>query len=60
MHFSRGSSQPRNQTQVSHVAGRFFTVWAIRETFTHMQRDMYKDAACLLQLSNSEKENWSK
>ena len=23
--FSRGSSQPRNQTQVSHVAGRFFT-----------------------------------
>ena len=23
---SRGSSQPRNQTQVSHSAGRFFTV----------------------------------
>ena len=23
--FSRGSSQPRNQTQVSHIAGRFFT-----------------------------------
>ena len=29
--FSRGSSQPRDQTQVSHIAGRFFTVWAIRE-----------------------------
>ena len=27
---SRGSSQPRNQTQVSHSAGRFFTVWATR------------------------------
>ena len=23
--FSRGSSQPRDQTQVSHTAGRFFT-----------------------------------
>ena len=23
--FSRGSSQPRNQTQVSHTAGGFFT-----------------------------------
>ena len=28
---SRGSSQPRDQTQVSHVAGRFFTDWATRE-----------------------------
>ena len=25
--FSRGSSQPRNQTQVSRIAGRFFTNW---------------------------------
>ena len=24
--FSRGSSQPRDQIQVSHIAGRFFTV----------------------------------
>ena len=23
--FSRGSSQPRDQTQVSHIVGRFFT-----------------------------------
>ena len=29
--FSRGSSQPRDQTQVSHIAGRFFTNWATRE-----------------------------
>ena len=27
----RESSQPRDQTQVSHTAGRFFTSWAIRE-----------------------------
>ena len=29
--FSRGSSWPRDQTQVSCIAGTFFTVWAIRE-----------------------------
>ena len=29
--FSRGSSQPRDRTQVSHIAGRFLTVWATRE-----------------------------
>ena len=31
MPFFRGSSQPRDQTWVSHIAGRFFTVWATRE-----------------------------
>ena len=29
--FSRGSPQPRDWTQVSHIAGRFFTSWATRE-----------------------------
>ena len=29
--FSRGLSQPRDQTQVSHIAGRYFTRWATRE-----------------------------
>ena len=38
--FSRGSSQARDQTQVSHIAGRFFINWAIRE-------------ACLIALSLS-------
>ena len=28
---SRGSSQPRNQSQVSHITGGFFTIWATRE-----------------------------
>ena len=28
--FSRGSSPPRYQTQVSRIAGRFFTIWATR------------------------------
>ena len=29
--FSRGCSQPRDQTQVSHILGRFFTSRATRE-----------------------------
>ena len=29
--FSRGSSWPRDQTQVSHIAGRRFNLWATRE-----------------------------
>ena len=31
--FSRGSSQPRDRTQVSCIAGRFFTSWATRLLF---------------------------
>ena len=42
--FSRGSSHPRDWTQVSHIAGRFFTSWAIREahklqTITVIERE---------------------
>ena len=29
--FSEGSSLPRDQTRVSWIAGRFFTIWATRE-----------------------------
>ena len=29
--FFRGSSRPRDQTRVSHIAGRHFTIWATRE-----------------------------
>ena len=29
--FSRGSSQPRNRTRICHIAGGFFTNWAIKE-----------------------------
>ena len=32
--FSKGSSQPGDRTQVSHIAGRFFTSWTIRVFFT--------------------------
>ena len=29
--FSRGSSQPRDWTQVSYIAGRCFAIWATKE-----------------------------
>ena len=29
--FSRESSRPRDRAWVSHIAGRFFTIWATRE-----------------------------
>ena len=32
---SRGSSQPRDRTRVSHIAGGFFTTWATREALKH-------------------------
>ena len=33
---SRGSSQPRDQTQVSRIAGGFFTIWASREAHSEV------------------------
>ena len=34
--FSRGSSQARIWTQVSHIAGGFFTGWATREAINNI------------------------
>ena len=39
--FSRGSSQPRDLTQVSCVAGGFFTSWATREAQEYTE-ELYK------------------
>ena len=36
--FSRGSSQPRDQTQLSLIAGRFFIIWAIGEDHRRIQK----------------------
>ena len=33
--FSRGFFQPRDQFQVFHIAGRFFTIWATREAYIY-------------------------
>ena len=39
--FSRGSSQPRDWTQVSRIAGGFFTVWATREALFNVRKAIY-------------------
>ena len=41
--FSRGSSQPRNRSKVSHIAGGFFTNWAIREA--HNANQIYNEVS---------------
>ena len=43
--FSRGSPQPRDQTQISHIAGRFFTSWATRET--QWNKSIIKEYMCV-------------
>ena len=42
--FSRGSSRSRNRTQVSCIAGRFFTNWAIKEA---LFSDSYQGSSLL-------------
>ena len=37
--FSRGFSQPKDQTQVSQTAGGFFTSWATREALREIKHD---------------------
>ena len=37
--FSSRSSQPRNRTRVSYIAGRFFTNWAIRKALHLIRTD---------------------
>ena len=45
--FSRGSSQPRNRTRVSRIAGRCFTVWATREVIRSEMSQKEKDKYCI-------------
>ena len=42
--FSRGSSQPRDQTQVSLIAGGFFSSWAPREAHSSEAKGRAKSA----------------
>ena len=45
--FSRGSSQPRDWTQVSCISGRFFTLWATRAAiqFTYLLYLLFTDVS---------------
>ena len=42
--FSRGSSWLRDQTQVSCIAGRFFTIWATKEELFFKKKNEHKNA----------------
>ena len=51
--FSRGSPRPRNWTQVSHIAGKFFTNWATKENQIkdntkkkYKQKNIFKTQRC--------------
>ena len=51
---SRGSSLSRDQTQVSCIAGRFFTIWATREDLSSSKRTVVpaKEGSIPLEPSN--------
>ena len=51
--FSRGSSQPRDQTQVSGIAGRRFTIWATK-SINSFQKDLVLDDLPMIELPNLE------
>ena len=40
--FSRGSSQPRDRTHISHIAGGFFTTWTTREAQTPWGQELFQ------------------
>ena len=43
----RGSSVPRDRTDVSSIAGWFFTIWATRESLNISEYHHTKEAACM-------------
>ena len=52
--FSRGSSQPRDRTQVSHIKGGFFTIWATREALCFSAKTMSQHTVISFHRSNRE------
>ena len=53
--FSRVSSQPRNRTQFSCTAGRFFTNWAMREhviSFSYKSKIFYFFPFCIIRVTS--------
>ena len=38
---AKGSSQPKDQTWVSHIAGRFFIIWTIREVLLYCSSSLF-------------------
>ena len=58
--FSSGSSQPRNQTRVSCIAGRFFTSWTVREALDVVWISTIRNVRLLsLHCRKNEKSSWT-
>ena len=56
---SRGSSQPRDWTQVSHIASRFFTNWAARKPQNNKVYTINTILICQLWFGKAEKSLFS-
>ena len=54
--FSRGSSQPRDWTWVSCIAGRFFIIWATRQEVCHPCQNLIRKSLILFPPKNGRKE----
>ena len=57
--FSWGASQPRNQTQISHIAGGFFTNWAMKEALCDPASPWTVACQAPLPMEFSRQEHWS-
>ena len=58
--FSRGTSPPRDWTQVSCIAGGFFTNWAIREACVYLYIDVLHAHFCISHKDNMKVTVWNK
>ena len=56
--FSRGSSQPRDWTQVSRIAGGYFTSWATRENQVYWSYRLLGSLSLLQQIFSTKELNW--
>ena len=48
--FSRGSSQPRDRTRVSHIVDRHFTVWATREVYDALNPNKWTSVKMIISI----------
>ena len=58
--FSRGSSRPRDWTQVCCIAGKFFTIWTNRKALYIPQLVLKKTATCQQEITDKKQTNNNK
>ena len=56
--FSRGSSWPRDQTQVSHIVERRLTIWATREVKSY--KELHGSSVSMAKSTQTERKNLEK